>query len=92
MAQSQVIYYNTTILVNCTLTTRVSYISRNWKILQTLWKVIISVWTYFHYFDIKSPARGDFVVDLGTMEREQVIFDLANPHIKSSIFTVKGRK
>ena len=67
----------TTLLVNCTLIIAVPYINTNWSLVQTLWKVIISDWMYFLYF-IKSMARRDFIVDLGTITRYHVLFDLVN--------------
>ena len=52
--------YIATSLVNCTLTTTVFNINRNLSTLQMLWKIMTSVCTYFHCFDIKFPARGIF--------------------------------
>ena len=39
--------------------------SGNLLTLQMLWEVTISVWKYFHYFKIKSPASGDFILYIG---------------------------
>ena len=47
---------------------------------------------HFHYFDIEYPAREDFIVDLGTMARDHVLFDLTNRLYKKYHITVKARK
>ena len=51
-------YYN--IISNSTSMATVSYTVETHQLYKRYGK-LCSVWIYFHYFDIKSPARGDFI-------------------------------
>ena len=83
----------TILLINRTLTTTISYISGNSSTLPTLRKFVISVWTYFHYFDIKSTAKEDFIfVFLGRMARHHVLIDVINRLYEEYHITVKTNK
>ena len=67
--------------------------SGNSSTLQMFWIVVISVWTYFHEFDIKSPAKVDFIFGFWVHGQTPYINWCHDPPIwRVPIFTVKTWK